>query len=206
MGKEFVDAAACSDLQVVRTLLKGGRISQSQKDLALCHACSGGHLECVQLLLEAGASPSALNPEYSWKVSALSTAAEKSNLELVKLLLKAGADPNIGTPLERAGIRESLDIVQLLVQAGADVNRTDDKQHFLPLFAAVIGGNVDIVRFLIQAGANVNATKPQWRRGWWSPKAKPESALHVAATRGKIEIVKILLEAQIEQKLSQRLF
>ena len=133
----------------------------------------------------------------------------------VRLLLDAGADPatvlggvdNIGeeTVLHVAARGCSPDIVELLLKAGLDPNVMVGERH-TPLHAAILHGlwrealDGDItskwyderlrrdcprtVRMLIDAGANPEATNEFGA-----------TVLHVAASLGQVEMVRLLLEA-----------
>ena len=59
---------------------------------ALHHAAEYGHVECIDLLLDAGADKDALS---SAEQTALHRAAGAGHLEVVRLLLEAGVDKNV---------------------------------------------------------------------------------------------------------------
>ena len=98
-------------------------------------ATLGGHIECMKMLLEAGAD---INGKDKYGITALHIAVRSQNLECVRLLLDAGADPNIGdhdqcTPIIWAVyFYQTTEIIQLLLEYGADPNiqNIDEKTAF----------------------------------------------------------------------------
>jgi Ankyrin repeats (3 copies) len=85
-----------------------------------------------------------------------------------------------GVPvLVRAAEREDLAIVRALVERGADV----DQGRPGALWIAVAAHYPDIVRCLLEAGADVDAAPP----------VSGHTPLHVAAMRGRDELVELLL-------------
>ncbi|KAI4332960.1 hypothetical protein L6164_017825 [Bauhinia variegata] len=85
--------------------------------------------ELVQILLAAGADPSAQDAQHGR--TALHTAAMTNDVELVKVILAAGVDVNICNvhntiPLHLALARGAKSCVGLLLSAGADYNMQDD--------------------------------------------------------------------------------
>jgi hypothetical protein len=83
------------------------------------------------------------------------------------------------TALVRAAEREDAAIVRLLVQRGADVRH----QTQSALWVAVAAGCAEIVRYLAERGAPVDAVRPE----------TGHAALHVAAMRGRSDLVELLL-------------
>ena len=86
--------------------------------------------------------------------------------------------------------------VQMLLKAGADPNGVSDFEAFhrstyqrgyepsWPINQAAHGGHVGVVRLLLRAGAKVD-----------SPEGEGFTALTLAADRGDLEMVRVLLEA-----------
>ena len=101
----------------------------------LSWAAGGGHLDCVDLLVKAGASVergSQLGPYGTvMKATPLFAAAHGGHLKVVKYLLEKGANPNLGwkmgpfglitkvTPIARASENGFSDVVDALAEAGA---------------------------------------------------------------------------------------
>jgi ankyrin repeat protein len=97
---------------------------------ALLPAVIGKQVECVRLLLEAGANPDRTYPGElssggSRDIPILIIASENGDAEIVRLLLEHGADLNadVGdgmTALRRAGVNSYKDVEQVLIEFGAD--------------------------------------------------------------------------------------
>jgi len=155
----------------------------------------------VQLLLDRGADATLATREFDNAVgpAPIHRAAESAHLEALKALI-AGAPETVNhasdrrsTPLVAAIDSGSLDAVKAMIEAGADVNAevqwrpgVDSSNRYTPLMAAVETGNPEMVRLLIAGGAAVDTG--QWRRH------SGNTAIHIAAKRGHLEIVKALLE------------
>ena len=92
----------------------------------LMAAVFNGHLECVKLLIQAGAD---LNVQDENGRTTLMFAAAKGHVDCVKLLTEAGADLDIWheygfTALMIAALDGSETCFKTLLNAGADVNMT----------------------------------------------------------------------------------
>jgi ankyrin repeat protein len=83
------------------------------------------------------------------------------------------------------------DIVALqhLLESGRDPNFTVSEGSPTPLFFAAEWGHPEAIELLISHGAEVNALTFQG------------SALHIAARRSRVEIVKLLLDASADPNL-----
>jgi len=107
-----------------------------------------------------------------------------------RLLLSAGAKPNAQRPktgetaLFMAAQKKNFETVDALIKANADVNLAGER-GLTPLFIANVMNANDIVGRLIQAGADPNI----------SDAAKNTSPLYIAAERGNVENIHMLLEA-----------
>ena len=119
---------------VLALVAAGASLEPPRSDAERCWtplmlACRGGHHECVEALVEAGAP---LNTILRWTVvyTALICAAETGNLRSVRALLAAGAiatAPNEAWPPLRAAIYgKSAECVKAVLRAGAhaDINAT----------------------------------------------------------------------------------
>ena len=127
---------------------------------AIVHACSGGHLSTVDLLLHHDKTLLELANDSGW--TPLFVAVFQQQTEIVQCLLDRGANvnalgPNRMTALIGACHEYSLDMVRVLLNAGADVEaRTPSQQT--ALHHAVLCHRVDAVRELIlQYNANMFA-------------------------------------------------
>ncbi len=110
--------------------------------------------QLVQLLLEAGAKPNAVDRSGS---TPLHVAAWEGKPRTVQVLLQAGARPQAAagrsTPLHKAAWSGNAEVVKLLIQAGADPNARDaDGQT--PLHKAAFRGHAQVVEALLGAKAD----------------------------------------------------
>ncbi len=151
---DLVTAVRAGDAEAARGYLEAGadpdqRLEGSISMLTL--AAYFGHLEVLDLLLEAGASrnPPGLPP--------LETAAGRGHGEAVRRLIEAGA----GARARDSALHTALEvwqpkIVELLIERGADVNALDrNKGAYRPLDYALTRGNHSMTRRLLERGARI---------------------------------------------------
>ncbi|MGB8701934.1 MAG: ankyrin repeat domain-containing protein, partial [Thermosynechococcaceae cyanobacterium] len=173
MGK-FSDAAFDGDIE---TVAKWIEVSSKQKNKIkvfaepLSYAAQMGHVEIVQLFLNAGA-----DINYVFKEgTALHYAAQgtgmpahimgenSQNTEVAKILIEAGTDLSLTdhpkssnytgwTALMTAACHGRAAIAKMLIAAGSDINARD-KTGMTPLMIAADFGAVSVAELLIQAGA-----------------------------------------------------
>lgn len=152
----------------------------------LLAAIGHGHLEVVNLLLQAGAT---VNPA-DWNVAVpLVQAVATGNLELVQSLLTAGANPNQmdftceASPLGMAIAQQRPDLAKLLLKHGA--NPTIGKLCDSALGLAAASGQIEIAKLLLEHGVDVNKAFEE----------ENYTALMAAAIEGDLEMVKLLVAA-----------
>ncbi len=151
---------------VVSTLLDLGEDVHSlgPRGTALAVACSSGHADAVQLLLQAGANielDTSAKREWQSNYTPLKYAVRGKHVNLVKLLLAEGADVNglhnrnMTTSLQGACINGDEEMVDLLLSAGARVN--DEPGYMGNSFcSAICGGNMSIIHKLQNLGARLD--------------------------------------------------
>ena len=159
-----------------------------------------------------------------WGQAPLHVAARRDDEELVRRLLKHGADIDApsgeGTPLHVAVLRGHRRIIELLLSRGANVQLASSPEYGTPLHVAAARDRVEVVRLLLRQGAEVNArgragrtplheavdklhlasasallaagAEVNYRTNTTSPAGF--SALHCAASRGSVLMLKLLLE------------
>ncbi|KAJ5882916.1 uncharacterized protein N7473_009802 [Penicillium subrubescens] len=149
-------------------------------------------------------------------------AAQRGDLRLIKSLHSRGLDVNIKnlhgvTPLAAAARRGHRSLVEFLISIGATID-SQDKRQLTPLHNAAYHGADDIVRILLDAGADpfMKANYPGTTALHWACKsghvstvallltrlknldeipATWESALEIAAKKGRTAVVKLLIDA-----------
>lgn len=155
----------------------------------LCTAMKSGSKEMIEFLLLKGSDP---NFQDDSKRAALHFAVDNGYFEFAKLMIEKGADLNIQdkskqTPLHLAIKRGYLELVKLLVEKGAEINaqESQDKERKTPLID-VIRGAKDIVELLANIAGDNEIQVLNLR------------PLHYAASNGNSEILKVLLEMNID--------
>ena len=173
----ILDAVRRNNFRILKLLLKlNSGIKQRDLDLALLHAVKAGFQECAEVLLLAGANPSATDSHDNMP---LTHACESGNFRMLHILLDAGAniglrDGSRGTCLHHAAKWGYEDCVALLLQKGADPNIQDGLWHTPLMLAAKHAQQPGpIIRMLVASGSDVNILGSEQR-----------TVLHIAATRG----------------------
>jgi len=208
--------------QVVSTLLAAGADvnGESAGQTALQAAIEVGQVEIIQMLLNAGADVNALGcvalslaaETYPRQVvpillaagadattehgsAALVSVAEQGEVDLVRLLLAAGADVNY--PHERSALEAAIsqgrdDVAEVLRSAGAYFYAYHSDSGDTALSTAVANDAIERVHKLLAAGARVNEYYPA---DTGPDDVWVANALPLAAERGNIRMVQLLLEA-----------
>ena len=170
--------------RIVELLLAGERADANARNnrgaTPLHNAAAGGHAECLAAMLRAGADPNALDVDGA---SPLHVALDRRAIEA---LLSRGADPNVRkltdgrTPLFAAAERGDGWATEAMLAAGASPDASDGGGR-APLHAT---SDWRCAKALAAGGADLEAVD-----------ANGHTPLHVAASEGKAEVVKRLLEA-----------
>lgn len=134
-----------------------------EKTTPLSEACARGHVACVTLLLQHGASPKGS----SLSASPIHEAAAKGHPECIESLVHHGADVDqhtdqSGSPLYIACTNQHLSTVRKLLQLGASVNRSKDGDS--PLHTAARLSNPELVSVLLEHGADCNCRDTQGKQ------------------------------------------
>ena len=171
---------------LLRKPLSPDKMEYGQTALHLAADC--GSLECLALLLEAGADKDAVTFR-SNRRTALHLAAMSGHLEVVRLLLEVSANKDTSdahgmTALLFAAQNGHLEVVRLLLEAGADKDATDTLYGATALHLASQHGHLEVVRLLLEAGADKDVTDTIYGT----------TPLHSAAVTGHLDIVRLLLE------------
>jgi ankyrin repeat protein len=143
------------------------------------------HLDNVpmaRLLLEHGAEVEYFDEDDESKFSPIHAAR---SAEMVQLLLDHDADPDLEDDFERRplhwyAIRDNITAIRAILQHGAEIN--PDGPHGNPLSEAA-PRNLHTVELLVEHGADVQQRE-----------AGANTPLHFAASAGKTDVVKFLVE------------
>ncbi|KAL7461387.1 hypothetical protein ACHAXS_003047, partial [Conticribra weissflogii] len=158
-------------------------------------AAEEGHLECVQILIDAGADVTKVDEEDR---TPLLLAVKGNYGEVASALVKAGADPNTpyvdedGAPhnlLMDSIIVENEDFALLLIKHGADLLHKDD-HSVTTLLQAAHRGMTDVVKALLEAHASRPDADPKWID---APSDEGVTPLLAAASEGHLAVLSLLL-------------
>lgn len=157
----------------------------SEKNASLNKAVAQGNIQTLTALLKQGVDPNIPDSKGFYLVH---YAAYTGNLKVLQLLQSYGAkmdakDKGGANPIHHGAFKGHLNIVSYLVENSYNSPNAQTKLGFAPLDRAAINGKNSVVTYLIGHGAKVNHTF-----------SNGESALHMAAFRGSLSTVKVLVE------------
>lgn len=177
-------------------------------------ACSAGDREEVAALLRQGADINHANID---GLTALHQACIDENAEMVQFLVESGSDVNRGdnegwTPLHAAASCGFIQIAKYLIEHGAHVGAVNSEGE-LPLDVATEDAMERLLKAEIKKqGIDVDKARKEEERimlqdamavlagsGTVTPHPNTKAtALHVAAAKGYIEVLKVLLQCSVD--------
>jgi ankyrin repeat protein len=220
--QKLVDEYPASTI-IPSTKLMIERVQQAKNTKSLFEAAEKGNVEQVKRLIANGANVNVTADAHPVKWTPLIAAASGGHAQVVKVLLANGAEVNATdsygfTPLYYAlwtDGNDSEEIVKALIAGGADVNKRSpsDKSYSPLMFAIWIHeGREGNVKALLDAGADVgvkddNGLTPLYWAAFSSSKdvldlilekGNYNDTIHMAACRGDLNRVKMLVESGID--------
>eukprot|EP00435_Cladocopium_sp_Y103_P040423 s911_g11.t1 len=212
--QKVISASWHNDLLALEHLLQQPRNpneADTDGKTPLFHAAEQGHIQPMELLLEAGAKTD--EREFARGGTPMLFAALNGHLDIVGFLVEHGAakdqaDSDGATPLLVAALNDHLDIVEFLVKHGAAKDQSDNNGA-TPLLVAAVSGHLDIVEFLVEHGAAKDQADNHAQRGHLDTvcflvehgAAKDQAdnhgatALLLAAQTGNLETVRFLVKS-----------
>ena len=166
----------------------------SEGDTAISFAASAGHAACIELLLDQGFDP---NSATAQGVTPLCAAAACGQVTTVEALLKRGASPNMVLftgliILMMAVISGSLPCCRILLEHRANVNAVARPSTAL---GATVCSLLRFARPFLGEGGPVHLLSI----------SEGATALLVAAALGQLEVLNLLLEANADPSVRNRL-
>src|SRR3954470_24981862 len=214
------ETARDGDVDALRAHLAGGGDVSARDEgdnaTALHWAAASGSLECVKLLVEAGADVHGNGDDHGLDVIGGGTGFDDAHAHVAEFLVARGARHHVFSALA-LGLESE---VRARAPAALTQRMSHNEDHQLPLQFAVRKGRPEMVALLIELGADplgvdawghtasAYATTPEIirpiseaLRGFAGPLARlalgepGPGALHLAAKRGDTEAVRALLDA-----------
>ncbi|KAM6452427.1 protein phosphatase 1 regulatory subunit 12C isoform 7-T7 [Liasis olivaceus] len=202
----------------------GGRPRAVRFDAAaeFLACCAGAELEAAREMLRA--DPAAVNGTNADGISALHQACIDENMEVVEFLVENGADVNQAdnegwTPLHVAASCGYIEIAQYLLDHGANIAAVNSDGD-VPLDIAEADNMEALLRAEIgKRGVDVEVAKREeeevmlrdarhWlNAGKISDEPHPKTgatALHVAAAKGYVEVMRLLLQAGYDTNVQDK--
>ena len=176
-------AVTNNNIECIRLLIKAG--ADVNFLCPLRYAAANGQIKCLMLLINEGADVNQVD-DYCGGRTPFIWAVMNNQVECASVLIEAGADVNLCNPLHYAAEYGHVKCVMLLINGGANVNRIDDSCYKRMSLVLAVGNNhMECVRLLIDAGADVNGIDDYDIR----------TPLICAVDYNRIECASILIEA-----------
>lgn len=156
----------------------GIRSLQERRAQALVQAVSEGDLPQIRTLIDRGAAVGARGAD---GLTPLEVAARANQPDAARLLLAAGATPSDHVARVAMGYGH-VDMLRILLDHGGNPNVRDTWHHRSLLEWAVDRAEREFAEVLLNAGADPNSSH-----------ALSMPALHLAASQGKSDLVRLLL-------------
>ena len=188
--QQLVDASMGNNLVSLEALLRqpcDPNVVDEEGVTPLHYAAERGHLQALQLLLEAGADKDAMVAPgaFSFPSTPLFWAAADNHVDIVRFLLAAGANKDLSNPLYIAAQNGNFESVHLLVASGVTIDQAEDNGE-TPLMTAASEGYLKIVELLVASGARCDITRED---GY--------TAMDCATTMSNVEMVRFLAEPTV---------
>lgn len=183
-------AAQYSHIDIVNILLKNGAEIPLESPSPFGVAIMTGRLDIVKLLARHLISCSINFHKNCKDYSPLLLAAEYNHCDVTEYLLSVGADVNQVTKKNESALlyavtHNNLAMTTLLLKHGANPNIARDSDKFTPLILAAKNGYHQLVEILLDYDARSDDESNDANSN--------KTALHFAAEKGDIRMVKILL-------------
>ncbi len=194
-GSNAIDLALGQNSDVLQILVNDARFEKEQLNdfghTPLFSAVQGSKLEAIKILLRSGVNPN--KGDMFNKQTPLWYAVQQNLLEIIRELIKAKADVTItnNTYDSLLHIAKTKACVELLIQEGALINHRN-YMGMTPIKVAIKLGNKEVVSALLSAGAGEIAKK------------EGDMLLHDAAAIGSIEIVELIMNANFDIKIKNK--
>ena len=188
-GTPFAVAAQHNQHEAVKLMLnsKNARVDLTTEAsrAVLIDAVRAGHREIVRHMLEAGADVNFTDEDY-WPL--VSIAVSRNNEDMLRTILEFRPDMEIQdsdgeTCLHYISHPTPLASVRLAVHAGAKVNSVNQAGE-MPLQKAARYSTREVVEYLLSKNADVNCSGGEFG-----------APLHRACSRGKFDLVKLLIDS-----------
>ena len=179
-------AATNGDVEVVQAALDANVYATAtyENTTALIRAALAGHTKVVKVLLDAKADVGA---HYRY---ALMCAASNGHTEVVQTLLDARANvilQNTRIALPWAAFKGKVETVKMLLDAEVDMSPVQEEHYNTALILSVFAGQTKVVELLMNTNANFSTPPLLW-----------------AARRGRLKVVKLLLDARVDADLQDK--
>lgn len=159
----FLTACRNHDMKMLLDMLKwpmDPNVGREDGFSAIHAAASSKSKDCVSLLLEAKAKPTAVEERLG--LTPLHVAIQCQATKVACCLLENHAEVDVKsqrglTPLMQAFTRGNVfDVIPHLISARADINQTDPDNEWTPLHYAAAQGRAQMVRFLLKSKSDLN--------------------------------------------------